>query len=415
MARYIYGIDFGTSNSALAILDTTTNDLVKVISIPSILFFPEASGTHFVGQAAIEAYVASRMKGRFMKSIKRILPNDRFRDTKIGLHRYTAEQLVSLVIAALKAEADAFLGENVVTAVIGRPVFFDEDPARDALAQQRLARAANLAGLTDCKYQYEPIGAAYTFERELPGETLVMVADFGGGTSDFSLMRLNPTRADLNDRKTDMLAKGGLYIGGDSFDSAIMWERGTPHFGRGLEYQSQPGKWLPLPVSFFQNICSWEKMNFFDSVKIRNDIEDYYHLTGKRQELLHLKTLVEENLGYKIFQQIEAAKIKLSTHKQANFTVNLDGIHFKEQIALEAFGKEIISGELDRIHNYWNSFLEREQIQASEIDLVFMTGGTSMVKPLRDRLAATFGSKKLRSGDDFNSVVMGLARSYRTF
>ena len=242
-----------------------------------------------------------------------------------------------------------------------------------------------------------------------------MVADFGGGTSDFSLMRLNPLRADLSDRKGDMLAKGGLYIGGDSFDSAIMWERGTPHFGRGLEYQSQPGKWLPLPVSFFQNICSWEKMNFFDSVKIRNDIEDYYYLTGKREELQFLKTLVERNLGYKIFQQIESAKIKLSDHKQANFTVKLEGIHFKEQITLESFGKEIIKGELDRIHNYWNAFLERQGILPEQIDLVFMTGGTSMVQPLRDRLAATFGTKKLRSGDDFNSVVMGLARSYRTF
>jgi hypothetical chaperone protein len=415
MTRYIYGIDFGTSNSALAILDTTTNSLVRVLSIPSILFFPETGSGHFVGQSAVDAYVASGMKGRFMKSVKRILPNDRFRDTKIGLRRYTAEDLVSLVIAALKREADAIVGEDVQIAVVGRPVFFDEDPTRDALAQARLEKAAALAGFTHCHYQYEPIGAAYTFERDLPGETLVMVADFGGGTSDFSLMRLNPARANLSDRKADVLAKGGLYVGGDSFDSAIMWERGTPHFGRGLTFQSQPGKWLPLPVAFFQNICSWEKMNFFDSVKIRNDIEDYYHLSGKRHELLHLKALVEHNLGYKIFQQIEAAKIKLSSSKVANFAVKLDGIRFTETITLESFGNEIIPNELDRIHNYWNSFLERQAIQASEIDLVFMTGGTSMVKPLRDRLAATFGNAKLRSGDDFNSVVMGLAHSYHTF
>lgn len=415
MARYIYGIDFGTSNSALAILDTETNALLKVISIPSILFFPESGSGHFVGQAAIDAYVASGMKGRFMKSIKRILPNDRFRDTKIGLHRYTAEQLVALVIAALKQEADALVGADVQTAIVGRPVFFDEDPSRDALAQTRLERAAALAGLRDCKYQYEPIGAAYTFERDLPGETLVMVADFGGGTSDFSLMRLNPARADLSDRKSDMLAKGGLYVGGDSFDSAIMWERGTPHFGRGLNYQSQPGKWLPLPVAFFQNICSWEKMNFFDSVKIRNDIEDYYHFTGKAAQLLNLKALVEHNLGYKVFQQIEEAKIRLSSHDRATFSVNLAEIQFQEEITLEAFGKAIIPTELDRIHNYWTNFLERQAIDPRAIDLVFMTGGTSMVRPLRDRLAATFGAAKLRSGDDFNSVVMGLAHSYRTF
>jgi hypothetical chaperone protein len=320
-----------------------------------------------------------------------------------------------LIIAALKQEADTFLGETIATAVIGRPVFFDENPSKDALAQSRLEKAVALAGLTDCHYQYEPIGAAYTFERDLPGESLVMVADFGGGTSDFSLMRLNPSRAELSDRKSDMISKGGLYIGGDSFDSAIMWECGTPHFGRGLNYQSQPGKWLPLPVSFFQNICSWEKMNFFDSIKIRNDIEDYYHLSGKRDELLQLKSLVEHNLGYKIFQQIEAAKIELSQKSSSTFKVNLPGIKFQEKITISAFGQTIIKTELDRIHNYWDAFLAAQNVQASEIDLVFMTGGTSMVKPLRERLAQTFGAKKLRSGDDFNSVVMGLARSYRTF
>lgn len=415
MARYIYGIDFGTSNSALAILDLQTNELVKVFSIPSILFFPESDGSHEVGQAALEAYVASGMKGRFMKSIKRILPNDRFRDTKIGLKRYTAEDLVSLVIAALKKEADGFLGEEISTAVIGRPVFFSELPERDQLAQTRLAKAAAMAGLTDCKYQYEPIGAAYTFERDLPGETLVMVADFGGGTSDFSLMRLNPSRADLSDRKADMLAKGGIYVGGDSFDSAIMWEKGTPHFGRGLSYQSQPGKWLPLPVTFFQNICSWEKMNFFDSVKIRNEIEDYYHFTGKRNELLQLQALIEHNLGYKIFQQIEACKIKLSVKDEATFSVKMKGINFKENITLAEFGETIIRAEVDRIHNYWDAFLEREGVKATEVDMVFMTGGTSMVRPLKARLAATFGQEKLRSGDDFNSVVMGLASSFKTF
>ena len=415
MSRYIYGIDFGTSNSALAILDTTTSELVKVFSMPSILFFPAGGGEYKIGQPAIDAYVESGMNGRFMKSIKKILANDRFRDTKIGSFRYRAEDLVRLVIGALKEKADSFLGEDIRTAVIGRPVFFSEDPAKDALAQERLTLAAEAAGLDDCKYQYEPIGAAYTFERDLPGETLVMVADFGGGTSDFSLMRLDPKRADMSDRKADMLAKGGLYVGGDSFDSAIMWERGTPHFGRGLKYQSQPGKWLPLPISFFQNICSWEKMNFFDSVKVRNEIEDYYHFTGKKEELLRLQALVEHNLGYKVFQRIESAKIKLSSEDEAVFSVNMKGIAFEEKLTLEDFGKEIIAAEVDRISAYWDAFLEREGVKASEIDMVFMTGGTSMVRPLQARLAQTFGAEKLRSGDDFNSVVMGLASSYRTF
>jgi hypothetical chaperone protein len=413
MAKYIYGIDFGTSNSALAILDVERDALLKVFSIPSLLFFSDNGSQQLVGEEALEAYVSSGLHGRFMKSIKRILPNDRFRDTKIGLHRYTAEQLVGLVITRLKALADEFLGEDIRQAVIGRPVVFDEDPAKDALAQSRLEKAVKLAGFEEFHFQYEPIGAAYTFERDLKGETLVMVADFGGGTSDFSLMRLNPERALLPDRSKDMVAKGGIYVGGDSFDSAIMWERGTPHFGRGLNYQSQPGKWLPLPVGFFQNICSWQKMNFFDSVKIRNDIENYYHFSGKKPELLAFQALVDQNLGYKVFQQIEAAKIDLSSKPSANFKVNLPGIKFNEKISLKSFGEEIIAQDLGKIQDYWRKFMDDLGISPLAVDLVFMTGGTSLVRPLRERLAQDFGKSKMVSGDDFNSVVMGLARSWR--
>ncbi|MBL0015961.1 MAG: Hsp70 family protein [Bacteroidetes bacterium] len=413
MARYIYGIDFGTSNSALAVLDVERHEIVKVLSIPSVLFFPESGGESLVGRAAIEGYIASEMRGRFMKSVKRILPNNRFRDTKIGSKRYTAEDLVALLLTALKAEADAWVGESVTTAVIGRPVIFDEDPERDALAQARLAKAVQIAGFEKYFFQFEPIGAAFTYEGSLAGETQVLVADFGGGTSDFSLMRLNPARALLRDRSADMRAKGGIYIGGDSFDSAIMWERGTPHFGRGLNFQSQPGKWLPLPITFFHNICYWDKMNFFDSVKIRNDIDDYYHFTGKRPELQNLKTLVEKNLTYQVFQQIEATKIALSTQNSAVFQVNMEGILFKEKISLQAFSEEIIQEDLDRIDGYLGAFLEKQGVAADQVDVVFLTGGTSLVRPVRERLAARFGAEKLRSGDDFESVVKGLALSYR--
>lgn len=222
MARYIYGIDFGTSNSALAILDVGAHQVVKTISIPSVLFFPEQSSEALVGRDAIEEYVASQMKGRFMKSIKRILPNSRFKDTKVGLKRYTAEDLVAFLLVALKAEADAWTGQSVTTAVVGRPVIFDEDPEKDALAQSRLAKAATLAGFEKFYFQFEPIGAAFTYESSLEGETQVLVADFGGGTSDFSLMRLNPARALQRDRSADMLAKGGIYIGGDSFDLSLI-------------------------------------------------------------------------------------------------------------------------------------------------------------------------------------------------
>jgi hypothetical chaperone protein len=179
MARYIYGIDFGTSNSALAVLDVERHEIVKVLSIPSVLFFPESGGEALVGRAAIEGYIASEMKGRFMKSVKRILPNNRFRDTKIGSKRYTAEDLVALLLTALKAEADAWVGESVTTAVIGRPVIFDEDPERDALAQARLAKAVQIAGFENISFslsrseRHLPTKAAWPGRHKCSSPTLV--------------------------------------------------------------------------------------------------------------------------------------------------------------------------------------------------------------------------------------------------
>ncbi|TAE47586.1 MAG: Hsp70 family protein, partial [Bacteroidetes bacterium] len=264
--RYVYGIDFGTSNSALAVLDTRQREVVKIFTVPSVLFFPDEvqpgqPPVHFVGDDAVTRYVESERQGRFMKSVKRVLPNKSFEFTRIHGKKYTAEDLVALIIAHLKREADLFVGEAVTTAVIGRPVVFDEHPEKDALAQERLGRAVRQAGIETAFFQLEPIGAAFTYERQLDREELVLVADFGGGTSDFTVMKLRPEAAHSPDRQADMIAKGGIYIGGDNFDSSIMWEKGTPHFGRGMEYESRPGKWLELPLSFFHNICSWEKMN----------------------------------------------------------------------------------------------------------------------------------------------------------
>lgn len=414
--KYIYGIDFGTTNSTLAILDTDTSEVVKLFTTPSLLFFPEGDTiVPFIGETAIENYINCGMKGRFMKSIKKILPNHTFKDTEVNIKRFTAEELVALVISNLTKQADVFLGEKITTAVVGRPVVFDEVPERDAIAEERLGKAAQLAGLENIVFQMEPIGAAFTYERKLEKEELVLVADFGGGTSDFTLMKLSPDSIGKANRKEDMIAQGGIYIGGDNFDSALMWDRGTPHFGKGLEYQSSPGKWLPLPASFFFNICSWEKMNFFDSYKIKNEVRAYYNLSGKKPQLKNLMSLIEHNLGYKMTQSIEKTKIALSNAPQSTFAFHEADIDFDEIITLADFEQKIIQKDLDKIDKYLTSFLEKYEIADNQIDTVFMTGGTSMVKPLRSRFIERFSAEKVKSGDNFNSVAIGLAYSYSLF
>lgn len=418
MSKFIYGIDFGTSNSTLVILETETNKIVKLFTVPSLLFFPEVQNRneqrpHLVGQLAVEGYVESRMKGRFMKSIKKVLPNKSFVNTIIGNKSFRAEDLVSLILIYLKKQADEFVGQDVTTAVIGRPVVFDENPEKDALAQKRLAMAAQIAGFREFYFQLEPIGAAFTYERNIKNEQLVLVGDFGGGTSDFSLMKLNPAAVNNAERQADMIAQGGIYIGGDSFDSDIMWHRGTPHFGRGVKEEINKGKPIDLPLSYFHSICSWERMNFLDTLRMRISINKSYNFSGKDYRVKNLLTLIEDNLGYVLFKEIEKTKIELATAETSEFAFDQHGITFSEKITIEEFSEEIIQKDLNSIDTYMLDFLAKNQVKLSDIDVVFLTGGTSMVRPLRERFVQHFGSDKIKSGDNFNSVAMGLAYSYK--
>ncbi len=417
MNKYIYGIDFGTTNSALAILDTQTNEIVRMFTTPSLLFFPEdqnAKGdiAYSVGQEAVQRYVESRMQGRFMKSIKRVLPNKSFHDTKISGKKFKAEDLVAMILLFLKKQADAFLGEDIRVAVIGRPVVFDENPEKDQLAQDRLSKAARLAGFETFYFQMEPIGAAFSYERQIQKKELVLVGDFGGGTSDFSIMQLDPKAIHNPDRSKDMVAKGGIYIGGDSFDSDIMWHRGTPHFGRGVKEQFEPGKWLETPLSYFTNICSWEKMNFLDTIKWREAIRKSYVFSGKDYRIKNLQTLVEKNLGYLLFKQVEQAKFGLTAEDLAAFTFEESGIHIQEMITIEDFESVIIHKNVEKIDRYLQDFLKRNAVSPSDIDAVFLTGGTAFVRPLQHIFFRIFGEDRVKSGDHFNSVATGIAYSY---
>jgi len=418
MNKYIYGIDFGTTNSALAILDTGTNEIVRMFTTPSLLFFPENQNTkggivYSVGQEAVQRYVESRMQGRFMKSIKRVLPNKSFHDTKISGKKFRAEDLVAMILLFLKKQADEFLGEDIRVAVIGRPVVFDENPEKDQLAQDRLSKAARLAGFETFYFQMEPIGAAFTYERQIQKKELVLVGDFGGGTSDFSIMQLNPAAIHNSDRSKDMVAKGGIYIGGDSFDSDIMWHRGTPHFGRGVKEQFEPGKWLDVPLSYFTNICSWEKMNFLDTIKWRESIRKSYVFSGQDYRIKNLQILVEKNLGYLLFKQVEQAKFGLTAGDLAAFTFEESGIHIQEMITIEDFESVIIHKNMEKIDRYLQDFLKRNAISPDDIDAVFLTGGTAFVRPLQHIFHRIFGEDRVKSGDHFNSVATGIAYSYR--
>ncbi|MGF1923181.1 MAG: Hsp70 family protein [Bacteroidia bacterium] len=416
MQKYLYGIDFGTTNSVLAIYNEDSQEIHSTIIIPSLIYFYHQlkSGeekNYVVGEEAITAYLNDGMKGRFIKSIKQILSRSSFTETRIHNRKYSAADLVAIILKDLKSKADELIGQDCQKAVIGRPVFFDDDNVqKDTLAQTRLNRAAELAGFKEVRFQFEPIGAAFAYEKTLQKKENVLVADLGGGTTDFTYLVLDPEKVGSKNRKNDMMATGGIYVGGDSFDSAFMWERGTPYFGKYTTYEATPGKVLTVPKSLFVNICSWEQMNFFNGQRIKKDIEEYYYFSGHDPKFKNLITLIDNNLGYSVFQSIEKTKIDLSKLSNSTFSYHKMEIHIEEEVSLADYN-HIIKKNVDRIAHYLNEFLKQNNIEPTAIDSLFLTGGTSMVASVQALFKDKFPHLKLNAGDNFKSVAKGLAYS----
>jgi hypothetical chaperone protein len=416
MSKFLYGIDFGTTNSALSIYDEEKREIVDTISIPSLIYFTETKSmidgeSHIVGEKAIDAYLNDGMKGRFIKSIKQILSRTTFTETRIHNKRYTASDLVTLILKDLKDKADQIIGEDCQKAIIGRPVFFDDDSTmKDTLAQTRLKKAAESAGFSQVRFQFEPIGAAFAYEKTITTKERVLVADLGGGTTDFTYLVLDPAKIGSKDRKNDMIASGGIYIGGDSLDSAFMWEKGTPYFGKNTMYEATPGKVLNVPKSLFANICTWDKMNFFNGLKIQKEIEEYYYYSGNDPKFKNLITLIENNLGYSLFRSIEKTKIELSDQTLSNFTYSNMEIEIDEDISIEQYNS-IIEKDILKIEKYLDQFMETHKVEPQDIDCLFLTGGTSMVAAVQQLFKNKFPHIHLNSGDNFKSVAKGLAYS----
>jgi hypothetical chaperone protein len=416
MKKFLYGIDFGTTNSALAIYDEETKEIHSTIIIPSLIYFYHqfnagSAKNYVVGEEAITAYLKDDMKGRFIKSIKQILSRSSFTETRIHNKKYSASDLVAIILKELKDRADQLIGQDCRKAIIGRPVFFDDhNVQKDTLAQNRLNKAAEIAGFVDVRFQFEPIGAAFAYERSLVKKENVLVADLGGGTTDFTYLVLDPEKVGSKDRKKDMMANGGIYVGGDSFDSAFMWEKGTPYFGKNTQYEATPGKVLTVPKSLFANICSWEQMNFFNGLRIKKDMEDYYYFSGNDPQFKNLITLIENNLGYSVFQSIEKTKITLTNANTAMFSYQKMDIKINEEIPLPDY-EQVIAKDVDRIANYLDEFVLQNGIDPQNIDSLFLTGGTSMVGSIQKLFKNRFPHVNLNSGDNFKSVAKGLAYS----
>lgn len=407
--KYIYGIDFGTTNSVLAVLNVDQKEIIKVFKESSLLYFNNSKEC-YTGDIAISQYLDNNMQGRLLKSVKTLLPQSSFTFTYIFGKKYTSEDLVTIILKELKSRADAFLGQTVSEVVLGRPVVFSEDPVKDLLAEKRLYTSAKNAGFEKIWFQYEPIAAGFMHEQTLKKAENVLIGDFGGGTSDFTLMKLGDKRQGFKDRRSDILKTGGIHIGGDDFDAEIMWNRLVACFGYGLTYESF-GKMLEIPVHIFRTLCQWEQMAFLKEGTLRKRLDTYYIYTNKHPSIKRIMDLIDKNLGFSLFQSIEKSKIELSDQKTTEVLFDSEEIKIKEEILIEDFNI-YIQKEVDSVAEFLDRFLEESQINQDEIDHVFLTGGSSLIASIHEIFIKKFGAEKIKRGDNFNSVAQGLAWSY---
>jgi len=415
VADIIYGVDFGTSNSAIAIMKDGQETVMRGRSKDdktesSILFFPKwEMGVHYVGEEALTQYLASGMEGRLIQSIKSILPDTLFKSTAIHGAKYEIDDLVALIIKHLKAKADASTNANVTNAVFGRPAVFSEKPEEDKIAEQRLRSAALKAGFEEVYFQLEPIAAAFSYELRIHQPEIVLVADLGGGTSDFTIMRLDPNKISFKDRASDILATGGIHIDGNDFDSEIMWHKLVRYFGYETKYKTWD-KWLELPVHIFRRLCQWERIPFLKTRDTREMLQEFLQSADNKEAVTRLITLIEKDLGFSLFKAIEAAKKGLSDHDSSAIDFEHLNIGIHEPITRNEFDG-FIRKEVEKFENYLTTFIANVGLDEQNIDTVFITGGSSLVPAVREIFAKKFGASKIRGGETFTSVASGLALS----
>jgi len=404
------GLDFGTSNSTVGWLRPHQPVLLPLedgkTTLPSVIFFHAEDPLVSYGRAALGDYLAG-YEGRLMRSLKSLLGTSMMDDsTEVMGQAMPFRQLLAHFIGELKRRAEQAAGTTFTKAVLGRPVFFiDEDPKADQLAEDTLGEIARAAGFQDIAFQYEPIAAAFDYEAGISGEELVMVADIGGGTSDFSLVRLSPERAKKLDRKADILANGGVHIGGTDFDRALSLASAMPLLGLGSQLRN--GK--EMPSSQYFDLASWHTINLLYTRKAWSLVMDNYRDAAETEKLDRLIRLIKDRAGHWLAIQVEAAKIALSEEEKT--WVDLHRIAPDTQLLIT---RDDFDGAIAKLVTKTEStvrhMLDTAGVTAEQVDTILFTGGSSSVPLLRQRLAELLPGAKRVEGDLFGGIGSGLAR-----
>ena len=437
----IVGMDFGTTNSSMAVF----TDQVRFIPIdasnptaPHVVrstLYISRRHEHFIGRRAIDEYyernqgrpvklrqeyvgtieltfaelgtyyrdvfvwVDELEPGRLFRSIKTHLGDEDFMGTSVWGRFYSMEDLVSMFLFLSKRQAEQELGAPISEIVLGRPVHFADTPEADRLAEERLARAAVLAGYERVHILPEPIAAAFHYQQELTDPQKVLVFDFGGGTLDITVMEMD------GQGRHQVLSTSGERIAGDTFDQKIVLTKLAPHFGSRLTYGR---KALRMPRHIFQEMCDWQTLGLLNRQETLHYLTDVERTTAHPEQIRALRSLIVNNYGLKMFDEVEKTKITLSARKRASLALFARDILINERLERIEF-EGIIATEATRISNCIDEALAGAQLKADEIDVVVRTGGSSLIPLFQGMLEEKFGAGKVRAIDEFASVTAGLA------
>ncbi len=423
------GIDFGTTNSSVAIL--RSDGTLQLGRFPlfgqvtdtyrSLLYFEQSGGGGiplktfcWTGPDGIEHYLAAESPGRLIQSLKSFLAVRNMEGTQVFERKRTIEELIGRILADVRAQASRQFGIDIRHATVGRPVRFvgAETIEDDHYAEDRLADAFSLAGFDTIAFELEPIAAAHEYESTLDHDELILIGDFGGGTSDFSLVRVGPAVRERGRTDADLLGNAGVGVAGDAFDARIVRHLVSPALGSNSHFRSMD-KLLPLPAWPYSNLERWHHLSFLKRYEVIEQLERIRAQAVEPDKIAALLHLISFDLGYQLHRSVQKLKTELSTSDRAEFVFN-DGVLGLTSIVDRASFEGWIANELRQIADCVDRLLTTSGIGPADVDAVFLTGGSSFVPAVRKIFSSRFGDTTIRGGHEFTSVAMGLARRSAT-
>ncbi len=414
------GIDFGTTNTVVAIADgQAPARLVRfpvgekdIFAFRSALSFhslagPDGRPTERVIEAgpwAIEAYVEDPLETRFVQSFKTFAASAAFTETKILDKRYLFEDLLAAFLFKLRDHAQGQMADLPPRVIVGRPVTFAGGNPDEALALRRYEAAFERLGFSDIRYAHEPVGAAFFFARQLKEDATVLVADFGGGTSDFSIVRFERHEGQL---RSVPLARSGVGVAGDAFDYRIIDNVVSPELGKGSLYKAMSSR-LPIPQRYYTAFARWDQLAMLRASKDMRDIRALERTAVEPEKIARLIEVLDDNHGYALYRSVSGLKEALSGQEEARFSFRAGSVVIERDVARSEF-ESWIAPELKAIETAVDQALERSGLAADGVDRVFLTGGSSFVPAVREIFLRRFGAERIESGGEFESIASGLA------